>query len=113
MTRKALVNVLLVVALVLVFGVSLAIGGRNPNPDERFLGTDSAATSTILEVEPGYEPWFHPFFQPGSGEVESGLFALQAGIGGAVLGFAVGALWGRHRTRPTASAPGAAPEPAA
>lgn len=117
MSKKTLVNVLLIVALFLVFAVSFVVGGNHTNPDERFGGTDGAATSQIEESHPDYVPWFQPFFQPESSEVESGLFALQAGIGGTILGFAIGALWGRrHRgTGPVSGTPDAdsdaAPEP--
>lgn len=97
--KKTLVTVALVAALFVVFGVSFAIGGLHTNPDARFTGTDSAATAQIQAANPGYQPWFTPFFQPQSGEIESGLFALQAAIGGCVLGFAIGALWGRRRER--------------
>ncbi|HEY3337769.1 MAG TPA: energy-coupling factor ABC transporter substrate-binding protein [Propionicimonas sp.] len=97
MRRKTLVTIALVAALVAVFGVSFAIGGLQANGHERFTGTDSAATAQIQAANPGYQPWFTPFFQPESSEIESGLFALQAAIGGCVLGFAIGALWGRRR----------------
>ena len=92
MSKKVLINLGLVVALVVVFGVSFIIGGTHTDPEERFGGTDGAATSQIEESHPDYEPWFQPFFQPESSEVESGLFALQAGLGGVVLGFALGGL---------------------
>ena len=62
----------------------------------------------VLEANPDYQPWFEPFFQPESGEVESGLFALQAALGGSVLGFAIGALWGRRRGEQVVSAAGPA-----
>ena len=97
MSRKSLTNLLLVLAVAAIFAVSFVIGGLHTNPDERFTGTDSAATEQIQEANPDYQPWFEPFFQPASGEVESGLFALQAAIGGSVLGFAIGGLWGRRR----------------
>ena len=45
----------------------------------------------------GYRPWFElPFRIPG-GEVESGLFAMQAALGGIVLGFVVGKLHERRK----------------
>ncbi|MBA3020214.1 energy-coupling factor ABC transporter substrate-binding protein [Propionicimonas sp.] len=94
--KKSTTNVLLAVALVALFAVSFIVGGARTDPEERFTGTDSAATSQIEEANPEYVPWFAPLFQPESGEIESGLFALQAGIGGAVLGFAIGGLWGRR-----------------
>lgn len=101
MSRKSWTTLALVTALVLIFGVSFVVGGLHTNPDERFAGTDSVATSTIEESNPDYVPWFEPFFQPQSGEVESGLFALQAAIGGCILGFAIGGLWGRRRGQRT------------
>ncbi len=97
MTRKTLTTLGLIVALVAIFCVSFAVGGRHTDPDERFAGTDSLATATIEDADPDFEPWFEPLFRPESGEVESGLFALQAALGGSVLGFAIGALWGRRR----------------
>ncbi len=103
MNKKTLVTIALVASLFVVFGVSFAIGGLHTNPDERFTGTDSAATTQIQAANPGYQPWFTPFFQPQSGEIESGLFAVQAAIGGCVLGFAIGALWGRRRATVTAA----------
>ena len=39
-----------------------------------------------------------PLFRPGSPELESGLFALQAGLGGILLGFVLGRLTARRRS---------------
>ena len=47
MSRKTWTTIALVAALVLSFGVSFVVGGIHTNPDERFAGTDSVATSTI------------------------------------------------------------------
>lgn len=119
MSRKTWTTIALIAALVLTFGISFVVGGLHTDPDERFAGTDSVATSTIQESNPDYQPWFEPFFQPESGEVESGLFALQAALGGTVLGFAIGGLWGRRRGERTQAVseppvgPRPAPEPAA
>ena len=95
--RKTLVTWALVVALVVIFALSFTLGSARSTGEEGFVGIDSSATSAIQEAHPGYRQWFTPLFEPASGEVESGLFALQAAIGGCVLGFAVGALWGRRR----------------
>lgn len=105
-------NILLVLALVAIFAASLVIGGRNTDSQERFAGTDAAATAAIEQDHPDFKPWFEPLFAPGSAEVESGLFALQAALGGTVLGFAIGVLYGRrHRESHSAGEPESQPTP--
>lgn len=91
-------NLGLVAAIIAVVAVSFVVGGSaSHDPEERFAGTDDQATSQIEEIDPDYTPWFGHLFEPASGEVEAGLFALQAGLGGTVLGFAIGGYWGRRR----------------
>ncbi|NHA67303.1 energy-coupling factor ABC transporter substrate-binding protein [Phycicoccus flavus] len=86
---------LVLVALFVVVGCFLVAG----NVD--YGGTDSAATDAIAASDPGYEPWFTHLWAPRSKEVESGLFALQAALGGGVVGFALGTLRERRRARTT------------
>ena len=88
----------IIALIVLVMLVALYLGGRaSAGADEPFGGTDAAATEQLEEA--GHEPWFEPLFPPAGGEVESGLFALQAGLGGIALGYVFGRLRGRS-TRP-------------
>jgi cobalt/nickel transport protein len=102
MSRRTLVTVLLVLGVVALFAVPLLLDGGT----SEYAGADSQATEVIEET--GYTPWFDSLFPPSSSQVESGLFAVQAGIGGAVLGYVVGRLRSR-RSVPSAAAP--APEP--
>ena len=86
---------LVVAAIVLVLVVALYLGGRAAScEEEAFGGSDAAATAKLEEA--GHEPWFEPLLPPAGGEIESGLFALQAGLGGLVLGYVFGRLRGRR-----------------
>ncbi len=90
---------LVVAAVIVLLAVALWLGGRVASGDEEaFGGTDAAATAQLEES--GHEPWFQPLMPPAGGEIESGLFALQAGAGGLVLGYVVGRLRGRRRAEP-------------
>lgn len=85
---------LVLAAIVILLAVALYLGGRAASGDEEaFGGTDAAATAQLEDA--GHEPWFEPIMPPAGGEIESGLFALQAGLGGVVLGYVFGRLRGR------------------
>ncbi|MFD6062456.1 energy-coupling factor ABC transporter substrate-binding protein [Rhodococcus wratislaviensis] len=108
MRKNTMITVLLVAAIVAIVGIALLVDSRRSGDEERFVGTDSAATTRIEEDHPDYTPWFEPVFTPSSGEVESGLFAVQAAIGGTILGYTIGALRSRRRTETATPTPPAA-----
>ena len=107
MSRRAAVNLALVAAVIALFAVPVALhlGTRGVPAGQAYGGTDDAARQTVEAVDPGYRPWFEPLMRPSSGQVESGLFALQAALGAGVLGFVLGRLSGRPaRVAPVARA---------
>lgn len=92
MSRFGLVNWLIVLAVVVLAAVPLLFIGS----DTEFSGADGVAMEQIEADNPGYQPWANPLFEP-SPETASGLFALQAAIGGGVLGYVFGVLRTRRR----------------
>lgn len=87
--RDVWIGVALCVALVTVYLGSLAMAPAGAE----FVGSDAAAGDLT-----GGVPWLEPLFAPESAELESGLFALQAGLGGILLGFVLGRLTARRRS---------------
>ncbi|MCL4506871.1 MAG: cobalt transport protein CbiN [Chloroflexi bacterium] len=71
-------------------------------------GTDDQAKALVAEVSPGYRPWFTPLWAPNP-DTETLLFAVQTGIGSAVLGYYFGLKRGRRQI----TAPPVVPEPEA
>lgn len=92
----------LVLGIIAVLGISFYVGSvRQQGAAESFVGSDSTVTTMVEEQ--GHRQWFTPLFEPGSGEIESGLFAMQAALGAGVLGYCLGRLHARHRSRAATS----------
>ncbi|MEN9216086.1 MAG: energy-coupling factor ABC transporter substrate-binding protein [Gloeomargarita sp. HHBFW_bins_162] len=83
--KSAWVNALLIVGV-----VGLAVVPLLMTRDAEFAGADAQATEAIETLRPDYEPWVNPVFEPASGEIESLLFAVQAGLGAGVIGYVMG-----------------------
>jgi ABC-type cobalt transport system, periplasmic component len=72
----------------LILGViGLAIAPLLLVKEGKFGGSDGEAEAAIQEISPNYQPWFTPIFEPASGEIESLLFSVQAGLGAGVMGY--------------------------
>lgn len=100
MTRFRLVNGLLVLAVGALAALPLVLVDSGTG----FGGADGLVVERIEAERPGFEPWAAPLFSP-EPETASGLFALQAAIGGAGLGYYFGAARARRRAAPAAERP--------
>jgi len=100
--RSTKINLLLVLVVVLLAALPVILG-MGDHKEEPFAGADAQAETAITENDPGYEPWFSPLYEPPSGEIESGLFALQAALGAGVIGYVFGVKRTRRRLAPEAS----------
>jgi cobalt/nickel transport protein len=99
---RYLLEVLTCAAVIVLGALFLA---SNAGGAHEWSGADAQAEEAILEQTGGtYEPWFSPFFEPPSGEIESLLFSLQAAMGALVIGYCFG-YWQGHRSTGTSSTP--------
>jgi cobalt/nickel transport protein len=84
---------LLVGVVVLALGPLLALQGR------KFGATDGNNSTTIQEIQPSYKPWFEPVIKDSGPEVQTFLFAAQAGIGAGITGYILGFYKGRSQRK--------------
>ncbi|MDI9633408.1 MAG: cobalt transport protein CbiN [Methanolinea sp.] len=90
---------ILAVVAVVSFCVLFLVTGPAPGEAE-FSGTDTVGSAKVSELSGIPLEEFHPLvpqWEPPSGEVESGLFALQAAAGGIVVGWVFGYWKGQKR----------------
>ncbi|MGN9792992.1 energy-coupling factor ABC transporter substrate-binding protein [Streptomyces sp. OZ13] len=107
MSRNARINTLLLLAVAALAVLPLVLG-LGDHKEEPFTGADGEAEAAITELEPDYEPWFTPLYEPPSGEIESALFSLQAALGAGVLAYYFGLRKGRRQGEERAAAERAA-----
>ncbi|MDN3267291.1 energy-coupling factor ABC transporter substrate-binding protein [Streptomyces sp. MA15] len=96
MSRDAKTNSLLL-PLVAALAVIPLVFGLGDHEEEPFAGADGEAETAVTEIDPDYEPWFSPLYEPPSGEIESALSALRAAIGAGVLAYRFGLRRGRRQ----------------
>ena len=91
-------EVLTIIAIV-VFSVLFLYSGSN-RYGEKFVGTDTAGSYAIAELSgtplENFQPLI-PQWEPPSGEIESCLFALQAAVGGILVGGVFGFWMGSQK----------------
>ena len=110
MLRNYRLEILAGVAVLAYIGVFLATTMMMPTAE--FAGSDTVASGQISEISGIPEGDFQPLipqWAPPSGEIESMLFALQAAVGGIVLGYVFGS-WRAQRRSGTIPAPETTPD---
>lgn len=85
--------------ILLLFVIALTVVPLIIHTDGIFSGADEQLVDIVKGVSPDYEPWFNTIWEPPSGEVESFLFAVQAGLGAGFLGYFFGYYRGRNASR--------------
>jgi cobalt/nickel transport protein len=92
-------NILLMLGVIaLAIGPLVMIKPVENGPDI-FGGSDDQAKEMITTIQPGYDRWFSPVWEPPSAEVASLLFGLQAAIGAGAVAYCLGYYRGRRRAK--------------
>ncbi|EHP87384.1 energy-coupling factor ABC transporter substrate-binding protein [Methanotorris formicicus] len=81
-------HIILLGLVALIITIPLIMYAGKGEEQGYFGGSDDVGTEAIEAT--GYHPWFHPIWEPPSGEIESLLFALQAAIGAIIIGYYIG-----------------------
>jgi cobalt/nickel transport protein len=93
MTRQSGNWLMIVGVVVLSLGPLLVLQGT------QFGATDGNNSTAIQEIRPDYKPWFQPIIKDSGPEVQTFLFAAQAGIGAGITGYILGLYKGRSERR--------------
>ena len=93
MNKRSTNWLLIVGVVVLALGPLLVLQGKE------FGATDGNFTAAIEEDHPNYKPWFEPVIKDSGPEVQTFLFATQAGVGAGVTGYILGLYKGRSEKR--------------
>jgi len=94
-------NFLLLVGVIALAIIPLFLVAPAKEGEEIFAGADGEAEELITKIQPNYKPWFEPFWEPPSGEIESLLFGVQAALGAGLVAYCLGYYRGRRRESPT------------
>jgi cobalt/nickel transport protein len=85
--------------LLVVGVVILSLGPLIVLQGKEFGATDGNNSNAIQELQPNYKPWFEPLVKDCGPEVQTFLFAAQAGIGAGITGYILGLYKGRSEKR--------------
>ena len=92
-------NIILLILVVIIAVAPMIIYSGMGEDEGYFSGTDDVASGIVEDT--GFEPNPIILWEPPSGEIESLLFAVQAAIGGVILGYFIGRWQGeaKHKNK--------------
>jgi len=89
---------LITLVAIIIFIIAFLITSQGG--EHEFIGSDDIGSEMVAEITglsvDDFEPLI-PQYEPSSGEIESALFALQAAVGGIILGFVFGYWIGQRK----------------
>jgi cobalt/nickel transport protein len=85
----------------IILAISVILAMLQTSLAAEWSGADEQAEKAITDINPRYEPWFSPLWEPPSGEIETFLFSLQAAIGALLIGYFLGYYRGVRHARNT------------
>ncbi len=91
----------IIVGVIVLLFIGAFLYTASVHPDAEFGGSDGVGSAVVSELTGVAEDEITPLipqWAPPSGEIESGLFALQSAFGGIILGLGFGYLLGQRRT---------------
>lgn len=90
----------IIVGIIVILFIGVFLYTASINPDAEFGGSDGEGSAVVSDLTGIPEDEITPLipqWTPPSGEIESGLFALQAAFGGIILGLGFGYLLGQRK----------------
>ncbi|MBC1483584.1 energy-coupling factor ABC transporter substrate-binding protein [Listeria sp. FSL L7-1485] len=92
--KKININIILILLVILIMMSPFFF-----NKTAEYGGSDGEAEAEITKIDPDYEPWFTPIYEPKSGEIESLLFTLQGCIGTGIIAYVIGVSRGKKKAQ--------------
>ena len=92
----------MIVGIIIILFIGVFLYSASINPEAEFAGSDTVGSAVVSQLTGIPEDEITPIipqWSPPSGEIEAGIFAIQAAIGGILLGLGFGYLLGQKKAQ--------------